>query len=245
MTAIFRWVPYTSQSVQLVGLACLVALFGVSIQPALAQPECGQLANAYGPFDYWAGHRAELQLVESAHFTPQIETLTRGQSAPLGSEIDYTLRAFPNHPRALVAMTNLAAREKTAKPRGSRYTVECWMIRAVRFRPEDANVRLIYANFLVKAGRQAEAVKELEVAGSSGLSAPNFHYNLGLAFFEVGDFEKALRSAHKAHLGGFNLPGLKAKLVKAGKWQEPEAVKEAPTPSNPGSGAADARPGTD
>ncbi|MFN0163525.1 MAG: ABC transporter permease [Burkholderiales bacterium] len=205
------------------------------IGQALAQSECGPLANAYGPYDYWV-NKAELPIVDSNHFTPEVETLQRGKSSSIGGDLDYTLRAFPNHARALVAMVNLGVKERTAKPSGSRYTVECWLIRAIQFRPNDATARVIYASFLSKAGRRPQAVKELEAAEAAGATSPNFHYNLGLAYLDVGDFEKSLDHAHKAYLGGFNLPGLKSRLLKAGKWRDPVPPVKSTTPEVPPAG---------
>ena len=60
------------------------------------------LHNAFGPFDYRTATKDKLKLVESYHFTPKVESLIGGQSGTLGADIDYTLRAFPNHPRALL-----------------------------------------------------------------------------------------------------------------------------------------------
>ena len=64
---------------------------------------CGSLENAYGPYDYRTDRGNRLYLVESAHFTPVVESLISGLSGPLGAELDYTLRAFPNHHRALIS----------------------------------------------------------------------------------------------------------------------------------------------
>lgn len=40
----------------------------------------------------------------------------------------------------------------------------------------------------------------------------------GLAYFDVGDYAQSMEHAKKAYALGVNLPGLKSKLVKAGKW---------------------------
>ena len=181
---------------------------------------CGDLENGYGPFDFWTD-KGKLPIVESHHFAPQVEQLVRGQTGPLGGDIGYTLHAFPNHPRALMAMMNLGVKEKTNKPQGTRYSVECYFERAIRFRPKDPMVRMIYANFLGRSGKKNDAIKQLEFAHEAGLNSPNMEYNMGLAYFDVGDYEKSLFYAHRAYQGGFDLPGLKRKLVHAGKWREP------------------------
>lgn len=93
-------------------------------------------------------------------------------------------------------------------------------------------VRMIYATFLSKNGKKAESLQQLEIASELGTDNPNMDYNMGLAYFEVGQYEKSLHYAHRAYQAGFNLPGLKNKLTNAGKWRDP-----APTVDNPVSGA--------
>lgn len=47
---------------------------------------CGSLQNAFGPFDYRdpSARGQPLQLVESAHFTPDVEALRKGNIQRLG-----------------------------------------------------------------------------------------------------------------------------------------------------------------
>ena len=93
-------------------------------------------------------------MVVDNHFQPTVEHLIRGQTSQyVGGDIDFTLRAIPNHPNALMSMMLLGEKEKSSTPRGSRYSVECWFERAIRFRPDDNVVRMIYANFLTKKKR--------------------------------------------------------------------------------------------
>ena len=178
------------------------------------------LHNAFGPFDYRTTTKDKLTLVETYHFTPKVESLISGQMSSIGGDIDYTLRAFPNHPRALLAASKLARREKTPRPPGLRYTVDCWFQRAIAFRPEDAQVRLVYGIELLKDGKRKAAIEQLGVAEELAGSNANVHYNLGLAYFDLGDYDKSLAYAHTAYKMGFPLPGLRDKLKKAGKWQD-------------------------
>lgn len=64
---------------------------------------CGALQNAFGPFDDRTARGYNLDVVGSYHFTPPVEALIRGASGTIGGDLDYTLRAFPNHHRALNA----------------------------------------------------------------------------------------------------------------------------------------------
>jgi hypothetical protein len=45
-------------------------------------------------------------------------------------------------------------------------------------------------------------------------------------------FDKSLESAHRAYALGFPLPGLREKLKRAGKWQEPVVKTIDNIPSN-------------
>jgi tetratricopeptide (TPR) repeat protein len=203
------------------------------LSTAVAQENCGGLNEGYGPFDYRTGKK-DLEIVERVHFLPFVENLTRGNtSGTPGGDIDYTLRASPNHHRALLAMMNLSKKEKKDRPTGSRYTIACWFDRAERFAPDDAMVKTLYGTFLLQKGKVGEGVRKLEEALSMAGDSANIHYNLGLAYFDLKDYDKSLASAHKAYQLGFQLPGLRNKLEKAGKWKEvpPKPVEVADEPA--------------
>jgi Tfp pilus assembly protein PilF len=215
-------------SVRPVVIAAILSLS--SIAPAHAAYEaCGQLQNPYGPFDYRTQH-ARLEIVERYHFTPGVEALQGGSTSSMGGDIDYTLRASPNHPRALMAMANLALRDKTRHVRGAHYTVDCYFDRAIRFAPNDGTVYMIYGTYLFRAGEKAKALTMLEQAEATAEDSANLHYNLGLVYLDAGQYDKALAHAQKAYALGFQLPGLKNKLVAAGKWQDAAAP---PAPATP------------
>jgi tetratricopeptide (TPR) repeat protein len=198
----------------------LFAVFlGVAFPCAGQFEECGELMNAYGPFDYRT-QRDKLYIVEGAHFTQDVEGLRRGASGTIGSDIDYTLRASPNHHRALIAMANLGRKLNTEQPQGAKYTVACYFDRAIRFAKDDSVVRLVYGTYLARAGKRAEAVQQLELADSLDPNNANVHYNLGLLYLEMKDYPKARENARRAYALGFTLPGLKKKLEEAGQWEE-------------------------
>ena len=208
--------------------ACLVfSLFSslLASVPAFAQggnAACGSLANAFGPFDFRTERGEKLGMVEGAHFLPYVEALVRGKTSTTpGGDIDYTLRAFPNHHRALFAMMRLGEKEQTPKPKGSRYTVECWFERALQFRPDDTTVRIIYSTYLVKNKRTQDAVAHLEYATTIAKDNPFTHYNIGLVYFDMKIYDKAFAQAHKAMALGFTRPELRDLLEKAGQWKDP------------------------
>lgn len=195
---------------------------------------CGPLNNgaAGRPLDFRT-EKHNLKIVEGAHFTYNVENLITGQTGLIGGDLDYTLRASPNHHRALMSLVRLGEKHKSERPPGLRYSIPCYFNRAIRFVPNDEVVRMIFANYLVKKGKNKEALDELTYARDLGADDANFNYNLGLVYFSLGKYDEALTYAHKAYLAGFPLSGLKDKLKRAGKWNEPNQDSSQVLPSLP------------
>lgn len=201
---------------------------------------CGDpLVGSAGPYDYRkrGEHLDKFRLIEGAHFPPHVEQLVRGNSTVhVGGDIDYTLRAIPNHHRALVSVVRLGAREKSPQPKNMQYSIYCYFDRAVRYTPDDIVVRLLFAQYLGKQNSQADALAQVEVArslaGDSGLS----QYNIGLVLAEMKQYDEALVQAHKAMALGFTRTALKEQLVAAGRWRDPPPAQgAAPSASQPAS----------
>lgn len=193
---------------------------------------CGSLQNAYGPYDYRT-ERDKLNVVEAFHFTPEVETLIRGHTGLIGDDLDYTLRAAPNHHRALVAMMRLGEREKTTQPKGARHTVECYFERATRFATNDTVARALYATYLAKSSRVADAIAQLEAAARTASDNGFAHYNIGLVYLEMKQYDRAVVQAHRAMAAGFIRPALIDGLKQAGAWKELEATGTAASASTP------------
>ncbi|TFW30665.1 tetratricopeptide repeat protein [Massilia horti] len=203
-------------------IAALLALTAAADLHAATANYCGELANSYGPYDY--RRRAEFQqnvnLVEMAHFTPDVEYGIKGATGTLGGDLDYTLRAIPNHHRALNTLITLAQRERGVQVTGMRYPVECWFNRALRFTPDDANVYAVYGSYLFSLGKTDEAAALFKQGAAVEPENATINYNLGLVSLKQGDFEQARAYAKKAYDAGFPLPGLKNKLAEAGQWED-------------------------
>lgn len=215
-------------------------LFSNMFLPAQAQvsaQSCGSLVNGYGPFDYRGNPNplsppdgmsleAKRKLVEGAHFTEQVETLRSAKSGggigPPGADIDYTLRAFPNNHRALMSVMRYGEQKKSSQPAGLGYVVECYFERAIRFQPNDKIVRMIYTTFLTKNSRKPEAMQQLKVVLESAEDNAFTHQNVGLLYFDLGEYQLALTQAHKAIELGLNRPDLREKLQAIGHWVEPD-----------------------
>jgi tetratricopeptide (TPR) repeat protein len=183
-----------------------------------ASGSCGSLNNAYGPYDFRTD-KEKLPIVLGAHFTPEVETLLRGKTSTTpGPDIDYTLRAIPNHPRALIAIINLGAKEGTSRPKGTNYSVECYLDRALRFRPDDNVARLIFADYLAKKNRIEESRKHLEVVVQSAGENAFSHFNAGMVYFAIKEYDKAFQQAMRAKDLGLTWTELEDQLKAVGKF---------------------------
>ena len=188
---------------------------------AMAQDMCGPMdqEGQFGPFDYTNGEdRVNLGIVEQYHFTPEVQKLKPGPAT--GGDLDYTLRAFPNHHRALERMIEFSLKAKTAKPPGARYSINCYFQRALTMQPNDGIVYMLFGNYLSRLDKNKEALEKYQEAVRLLPENGNINYNLGLFYFNQKDYELAYQHAKKAYDAGFPLPGLKNKLQKAGKWRE-------------------------
>lgn len=224
-------------------LAATLAAGGARAQVSAAS--CGPIeptALDYRPEKFKQGsgdtqrHSDFVNRVEQYHFKPETEALIRGTSGDIGGDLDFTLRYFPNHHRALISMVRLGEKLNNPQPRGARYPVECWLERATRFAPDDTVSRLIYVSYLSKRGRGSEAAAQLERAEASAGDNPFSIYNVGLFYFELKNYDKALVQAHKAMALGLPKQELADSLRKVGKWQDPPAPP--PAAADPAASAA-------
>jgi tetratricopeptide (TPR) repeat protein len=164
--------------------------------------------------------RKMLGMVEGAHFDSDSENLIKPTKTTFGANLDYTLHAYPNHHRALVTLVRLSERERTAQPAGSRYTVDCWFRRAIRFVPDDLIVRMLYANYLGKIGQKEKGLVQLAAVAYQAEDDGAAHYNLGLIYLDWSMFDKALVHAQRAQALGHPFTELQARLEALGRWRE-------------------------
>ena len=191
----------------------LISTISTNLQ---ATSYCGELSNVNDYKD--SAQREYLEIVEQHHFTSNVENLRYGNTSTLGGDLSYTLMIFPNHHRALVALGKLSLRDKALKPKGSKYSIGCFFDRAIRYKPNDAIVRMIFGNYLLKAGQADKAAEQLQIAVDLQPEDPTINYNLGLLYMQKKNYEQAKTYAKKAYELGFPLPGLKNQLIQAGKW---------------------------
>ena len=201
-------------------LICFLSVFLLSfsiVVNARDNVTCGRIANGYGPFDYTNPQhfRKKLAIVEGAHFTREVERLIKGNRGSIAGDLDYTLRAFPNHHRALNSMALL----QRSKPNGFAersdiYSIDCYFKRALRLNSKDDVVWLLYGIHLHAIKEYDESEKNYLTAISLNESSTEAYYNLGLLSIKMNKIEQAKWAAENAYRLGYPLPGLKLKLQK-------------------------------
>ncbi len=189
------------------------------------KPCRGVRAQGVGPFDYTnpIHRRDELPIVEKHHYSDAVDKLIQASDdSPLVSDLDYTLRAIPNHYRALLAMLRYQLKQNhklISSERPLKSPVECYMQRAINFKPKDVGVYSRYAYYLKKIAqfKKAEEIylKALKVAPENS----KIEYSYGLLLIELKNFDKAVIYAKKAYKHGNPPAGLRNRLKILGFWK--------------------------
>ncbi len=222
-----------------VAVLCMYVLCGAAVQGAFAQvspTSCGPIyeQGAFGPYDY-RKDKFYLPVVESNHFTPQVEALVRGQTgARVEPDLDYTLRKFPNHHRALAAVLRRSKNLGTVQIPFLPLPVECYFERALRFKSDDQVAHMLYVVFLIQNKRVDEARRQLELVETRHPDNPLTLQNAGLLYVDIADFEKALQLAHRIMQLTPTVPvPLKQALEARGRWRSPEPLPADSAASSP------------
>ncbi len=200
-------------------LITALLLFGAQ-EAALA--DCGRLVRTpAGPHDYRDPHARErfLPVVERYHFRPEIESLTDSRASKyVAQDLSYTLNKFPNHYRALDAMSRLVVQVGNEHPEGSTYSVICWFQRGAAWRPADGMVRLALGIHLQRVGKTEDAIKHTEAALRLEPGNARIQHQLGLLYLGAGDLDNAQHYAREAFAGGYTDSSLIDELKKKGRW---------------------------
>jgi tetratricopeptide (TPR) repeat protein len=211
-----------------------------SVKALPYEKSAGRDYGQYGPFDYYNPSEAPkdaLYLVEMAHFGAKTADLARrGDWCFYWGDLDYTLRAFPNHPRALMTMAEyLQHHESCLRHMKSstrlqdvaadmeaggweERTPDYYFKKGIEFRPQYAASHVIYGRYLAQVNRLDEALQQYLAAEKLDLKSADAQYYLGMLYLQKNDLAKAKGYAEKAYKLGAKSPELREKLVKAGAW---------------------------
>lgn len=208
----------------------------------------------FGPYDYYrppANPPAAIALVERAHMGFVIEEQFRAKDycGYFGS-LNYTLRAFPNHPEALRRMGEFLNMHAPcygighASQRRSQHdpqkradalldeswkeiTADFYFMRALNFMTEDTRVipkraepHVLYGDWLRGKGRLDEAMKQYYAARALDPGFADTYYGLGMLYFDLKEMPKAVENAKKAHALGRPVADLRDRLIAAKAWSD-------------------------
>mgnify|MGYP005839628563 CR=1 FL=1 len=191
------------------------------------------LSNGVGPWDYYdpinsvpsgANPMGNIKRVTNVHLTPGMLKLEKRASGTFSGDIDYTLRAIPNHPAGLDLASRLEKRLSHAsaehiplfkyeKPARS---AECYFQRAIALAPNRSYTYVVYGIHLHRFGKYQEASTAYTRALALGSDTIETNYNYGLSLVKSGRFAEAEQQAKIAYQGGFPLPGLRNLLQQQG-----------------------------
>lgn len=185
---------------------------------------CNSNPKGYGPFDYSKRHLLksyDLEIVESNHFTPKVENMIEGESGTLEGDIDYTLRAWPNHHRALMTAIRMQIlSNKKVRPVKLMTPPECYLQRAIHFSPHDPAPYSLFGYYLVNVDEPEEAERYYKKAVTLAPNNSKINYSYADYLTNMKRYAEALEYAKKAYQLGKPPQTLKNKLIKLGAWND-------------------------
>jgi Tfp pilus assembly protein PilF len=181
------------------------------------------LAQGEGDKDYYhANDRNEdaqaLRNVEQYHLEQGVSKMKAGQYSGAHADFAFMLGYFPNHPQALALMSELCDLKWKDFRKDFQCDMESRFERAIARNPNASPTFLVYGLHLQRVNRLPQAIESYKKSIALYPESANAHYNLGLAYFDAKQFDLANRHANLSYALGMRLPGLRDKLMRAGKW---------------------------
>jgi tetratricopeptide (TPR) repeat protein len=152
--------------------------------------------------------------VELYHLGAGYEELAHKRYDAALAHAEFMLRYFPNHPKALSLLSELCMRWQSPQ-----CNTQEWFERAVARNPSAPVTYTLQGIALHRMKRYPQAVESYKKALELDPASLNSHYNLGLTYLELKQYELANEHAQKAYALGAPFPGLRDKLKKAGFWK--------------------------
>jgi tetratricopeptide (TPR) repeat protein len=188
-----------------------------------------------GNHDYYTAQSTKgtidlLTAVEKYHLPGAYDGLAGKHYYYAFGEVKFILHYFPNHPKALMLMSAIC---------NGWQSPDCnpdeWFEKAVSRNPAVSETYVLYGIDLHRRKRFDAAVKNYKQALEIDPISLNAHYNLGLAYVDLKQYELANQQAQKSYALGAPFPGLRERLKRVGAWKplDAEAV-----PNNQGQSPA-------
>lgn len=186
----------------------------------------------YGPIDYYDSEnhikgkggeltgdlkdKNKITIVTAYHFNSDIVRLRRGQtSTNISGDLDYTLRALPNHPVALDTVSRFEVLQNNSvefksKQKPMPFEADCYFQRAINvFGYNQPQTYMLWGLHKYRQKKYEKAIKYFIQAESLKFKSADLAYYFGLTYFQLGDFDKAQKYSDRAYKMGYQLPGLK------------------------------------
>ena len=207
----------------------LRSFVAVSIGLALLFPftaTFGQVGNR----DYYnpgtsTDEKAIFENVHSYHLQPGLDGLKHGNWKAAHDNFEFILRYFPNSPQALNGISELCVN----KWKSPQCDADSWFDKAIERNSSIATTWVIYGIHLERKKLPREAVEKFEHALELNPDDINAHYNLGLAYFDLKEYDKSNRQAQASYALGAQFPGLREKLIRVGAWNPSESPLPQPS----------------
>ena len=161
-------------------------------------------ANAQNPGnDYFAAATDKelanlVRSVEIHHNKLAYEHIRNGRYDYALNELKYTLRMFPNHPRALQLLTVVASVTK------SKTLAVSYFEQAVTLYPQYALTQAQYGHYLATTGDLENGIQKLRHAVEMDSKLTAGYVWLARAYEEKGDFESAREAGARAKELGYS-----------------------------------------
>lgn len=191
--------------------------------------DCSELKWRRGkPYNYFADETRRvtgtfsgglLYLVESAHFTDSVRTLTGTSTGPQPSDILFVLSTIPNHPAALDAYSryetqyhSFSSFRQRKDTRAPEYKADCLISRAASLFPQYSSTFLVWGIHYFREKKFEAAAEKMLKALELEPDSAEIKYNLGLVYLELDKLDIAKKYASEAYSEGFPLVGLMNKI---------------------------------
>lgn len=212
-------------------IKALFSLVIIAIINTTAFAACNlSLENGYGPFDYYdpkshigtgADPMGKIKRVTNVHLSPKMLLLTGRATGPIAADLDYTLRAIPNHPDALNLASRLEIRLRSAiktpllRAEKMKQSADCYFQRAFKLATY-SETYVLQGVHLHRNKKYQEAKNAYLKAIDMGHKSASTHYNFGLTLAKLEEYPLSEKHAKIAYKLGYPLKGLKRQLREVG-----------------------------
>jgi len=202
----------------LVVLAAMTALSAAGQAPRAGNDAARRDKNYYDP-----AAAAIVRSVELNHLDRAISEIQEKRWPSARADLEFILNYVANHPQALALLVEVCLKMNEAD------CPQPYFEKALRLFPETASTYSVYGAYLHRLGQVPKAIESYKRALFINPQSGQTHYNLGLAYFDTKEYDRANEEARRAYEMGIKLPGLRDKLIRAKQWNPGTGEKASAT----------------